>query len=939
MSLKQLPLETIKLISSAQVITSASSVVKELMENSIDARATIIDIHLENYGLDKIEIRDNGIGISCSDVHVMFLRGYTSKISDISDLDQLMSYGFRGEALSSICAVADVTIITKTEFDKYAQSFIIDKNGHVKSSSISHHQRGTVIKIVDLFKNLPVRKQLYNSKKYCVNDLRRIENIIKSLYAIQQNIRVSLVHNKCVLWQMSPVSDIKITFGQIWSSSMTKYVKHLQFSNEEMKIDIVLPVQNIDVQNCFFTTNIADSIYLYVNKRPIRDNKIEKLIVGEFNNYFGHYLSPGKYLPCFISLSVPATSIDVNLEPDKSRILFHNQEIVIINIQNIIRKHFYCDKIENNQSNINEIQSHPSNKRKTSFDLKAIRAKKPVIFMSQIDSLSTEFNNEDYPHIPIESILKDIDSKEPSTSKENKNDEIICSESNELEKTYGISEYCENQICLKQTVPYKTIQSNNANVTNVNAENILASQWSQGGVVINEKLLESGMSIKSDTSSTTLENKLLLDNENASEIFHSKYTAENQRNKLNAIEEKNPVLNNKSISETLSNNDVTLEPHCSLVSIPDEKVPLLNHLDNNPRSWIPEPILKKSTQDVPGVELSKTIQCVSSQMGNKEMSGFKIFAKELRIKILQENPGMDFTKVSKELVKLWACLNVDEKNRYKELANKQKNLKVIAKINDTSIPKKSFQYIFKTLKRCSTSINIELSEIKKNIFEKPKLLKLSPFILIGEVKENNWMCCVQNEIKALNICRLQEAVVFFQKMVDEEIPLKMLCKSINISKKYLGEKNYCFLRNLDTSYEPSAEKYTITDERIVKNGFKVVFVFNDDPENPDINITDVALHISTYGTEEFKELLELMQLEKENGLYFYRPLKVVNYLRSETARHCKTIGLPKTKKEIYELLNYWFKNENLSSNNKCIHYKQVFTSVHIIDENSKTFKC
>jgi hypothetical protein len=110
--------------------------------------------------------------------------------------------------------------------------------------------------------------------------------------------------------------------------------------------------------------------------------------------------------------------------------------------------------------------------------------------MSQIDSLSTEFNNEDYPHIPIESILKDIDSKEPSTSKENKNDEIICSESNELEKTYGISEYCENQICLKQTVPYKTIQSNNANVTNVNAENILASQWSQGGVVINEKLLE-----------------------------------------------------------------------------------------------------------------------------------------------------------------------------------------------------------------------------------------------------------------------------------------------------------------------------------------------------------------------------------------------------------------------------------------------------------------
>jgi DNA mismatch repair protein PMS1 len=93
---------------------------------------------------------------------------------------------------------------------------------------------GTVIKILNLFKNLPVRKQIYNSKKHCTNDLRRIENIVKSLAAIQQNIRVSLVHNKSVLWQMTPVNDLTVTFGQIWSSSMTKYVKQLSFSNEEV---------------------------------------------------------------------------------------------------------------------------------------------------------------------------------------------------------------------------------------------------------------------------------------------------------------------------------------------------------------------------------------------------------------------------------------------------------------------------------------------------------------------------------------------------------------------------------------------------------------------------------------------------------------------------------------------------------------------------------
>lgn len=93
---------------------------------------------------------------------------------------------------------------------------------------------GTVIKVVDLFKKLPVRKQIYSSKKHCVNDLRRVENIVKLLTAIQQNIRVSLVHNKSVLWQMTPVNDLAVTFGQIWSSSMTKYVKHLTFSCEEV---------------------------------------------------------------------------------------------------------------------------------------------------------------------------------------------------------------------------------------------------------------------------------------------------------------------------------------------------------------------------------------------------------------------------------------------------------------------------------------------------------------------------------------------------------------------------------------------------------------------------------------------------------------------------------------------------------------------------------
>ncbi|KAL5234739.1 hypothetical protein ACI65C_002149 [Semiaphis heraclei] len=945
MSMKQLPSETIKLISSTQVITSVSSVVKELMENSIDANATIIDIRLDNYGLDKIEIRDNGVGISHSDVNVMCLRNYTSKISEISDLDKLTLYGFRGEALSSICAVADVTVITKSDFDEYAKSFIMDSNGRVKNSSICHHQKGTVIKIVNLFKKLPVRKQIYSSKKHCVNDLRRVENIVKSLAAIQQNIRVSLVHNKSVLWQMTSAIDLVVTYGQIWSSSMTKYVKHLIFASEEVNIDIVLPVQNINVQNCFFTTNVADAIYIYVNKRPVRDNKIEKLIVGEFNNYFGHYLPPGKYLPCLISITVPPEAIDINLEPDKSRILFHNQDMVLLNLKNCITKYYYNDKLENDQSN--------NNKRKIPNDSEEVQVKKSPILMSQVNdsffpnaestkiinnnSFNTVINNDEHSQIVKELSLEDIDFEEPFISKKNISDKMLCLENNKVESTDDVSEYRKKLLNIGNTSP---LQTDSANVKNFNTEDISISQWSKGDVVLNGKPLESGVVLKTDLLHETLVKNSMSKIDSETKILHSQTATQIDENIV--MKNYNPVHTNDESSENISvkssnssMKQLKLEPLFRTVSVPDEQVPGLNHLVNRPQSWVPQPRSKRLTRDIPEEDLSETIRSVSSQMGNKEMSGFTLFAREIRTKIIQENPGIEFTKVSKELARLWGELSEDEKLRYKKLSNEQKKVIVSTKTNDVQLPKKLFQSIPKNLERHSTQINVELSEIKRNILKKPKMIS-SEFMLIGQIENNNWLCCVRNEIQALNICRLQEAVIFFQKLADSEIPLKMLDQSIITNKKFLGEKNYHFLMDLDTSYEPSADKYTITDKRIVKNGFNVVIVFNDDSENPDINITDVALHISTYGAEELKQLLELMQLEQENSLHCCRPLKVANYLRSETVRYCKTIGLPKTKEEINDLLEYWFKNEKCFSHNTCIHYKKVFSLMHCINEESRT---
>ncbi|KAG8543603.1 hypothetical protein GDO81_024234 [Engystomops pustulosus] len=105
----QLSSSTVRLLSSSQVITSVISVVKELIENALDAQATNISVKLENFGFDKIEVRDNGLGIKAADTSVMALKHYTSKISCHEDLETLQTYGFRGEALGSICSIAEVS--------------------------------------------------------------------------------------------------------------------------------------------------------------------------------------------------------------------------------------------------------------------------------------------------------------------------------------------------------------------------------------------------------------------------------------------------------------------------------------------------------------------------------------------------------------------------------------------------------------------------------------------------------------------------------------------------------------------------------------------------------------------------------------------------------------------------------------------------------------
>lgn len=159
-TIKVLEGRTVHQIQSGQVIVDLCSVVKELVENSLDAGATSIEVRFKNNGLDSIEVQDNGIGISTDNYETIALKHYTSKLSSYDDLTSLQTFGFRGEALSSLCALSKLHIVTAQAHEAPKGTRLdFQLSGNLKGTEVVASQKGTTVAVEDLFMNLPVRRR------------------------------------------------------------------------------------------------------------------------------------------------------------------------------------------------------------------------------------------------------------------------------------------------------------------------------------------------------------------------------------------------------------------------------------------------------------------------------------------------------------------------------------------------------------------------------------------------------------------------------------------------------------------------------------------------------------------------------------------------------------------------------------------------------------
>ncbi|MDP2841879.1 MAG: DNA mismatch repair endonuclease MutL [Candidatus Methanoperedens sp.] len=303
---------TVNKIAAGEVIERPASVVKELIENSIDAGASDIRLEVHRGGKKLIRITDNGCGMNSEDASLSFVQHSTSKIRKIEDLDNVMTMGFRGEALSSITSVAKVEIVTKTK-DELAGTKVIVHGGKLIGISDTGAPDGTSVTVEELFFNTPARK------KYLKSDSTELSHIVDTVTKNalgHNNVSFSIFHNGKELIR-SPASQLKETILHIYGQEVSKAMLPVNFNSRFAIITGVVSKPEV-------TRGNMDAHSFYINSR----NVTSRALGFALRRGYGTLLPQGRFPIAVLKISVDTREVDVNVHPTKNQVrLSHEWEI------------------------------------------------------------------------------------------------------------------------------------------------------------------------------------------------------------------------------------------------------------------------------------------------------------------------------------------------------------------------------------------------------------------------------------------------------------------------------------------------------------------------------------------------------------------------------------------------------------------------------------
>ena len=298
---------TINKIAAGEVIERPASVVKEMVENSIDAGATAITVEIKNGGISFIRITDNGKGIAKDDTEIVFERHATSKIRTANDIETIHSMGFRGEALASIAAVANVELVTKTEKDEIGTRVVVEAGKVLEHEEIGC-KTGTSITVKNLFFNTPVR---YKFLKKDFTESGYIEDAITRLALVNPHIAFKLINSGKTIIQTNGNGDVQAVIYGIYGKNIAENVLKVDYTYEDIHITGVIGKPEIA------RSNRSNQLF-FVNNRYVKD----KALSGAIEKAFKGLLTIGKYAFSILNIDMDPAKVDVNVHPAKLEVRF-----------------------------------------------------------------------------------------------------------------------------------------------------------------------------------------------------------------------------------------------------------------------------------------------------------------------------------------------------------------------------------------------------------------------------------------------------------------------------------------------------------------------------------------------------------------------------------------------------------------------------------------
>lgn len=403
--IKELQTSLANKIAAGEVVERPGSVVKELLENAIDAQATEINIEVEESGVASIRVVDNGTGISEDDLDLVFHRHATSKLDDDDDLFHIRTLGFRGEALASISSVAKVTLKTCTDNEEGHE--IYAENGAILNKKPAKAKRGTDIRVESLFYNTLARLKYIKS---LYTELGKITDIINRMAMSHPDIRISLVADGKTIIHTNGSGRTNEVMAEIYGMKVAKDLVHIAGDTSDYHLEGFVAKPEHSRSNKHY-------ISIFINGRYIKNFILDKAILEGYHTL----LTIGRYPICYINITMDPILVDVNVHPTKLEVRLSKEEqlykLIVEKIQHafkdkILIPHNDIDKINKKNKVLEQFEQQKIQFDQQRKDTQQTQSEQPTQSYDSVEETKQpkEQNDIQTTHTSTDNIKEDVDS-------------------------------------------------------------------------------------------------------------------------------------------------------------------------------------------------------------------------------------------------------------------------------------------------------------------------------------------------------------------------------------------------------------------------------------------------------------------------------------------------------------------------------------------------